>query len=128
MPHVNATAVDDQRGDHRELWQCTGAQSAKELGAGPEADREHEQQEEDVLQPTGDLNPQLTDDETGDQATQHRPRLKRAEAHLFQRVSDRQNQEQRQRRILTQRVAQPRHGPLLRRLHRWGERVTSKLV
>ncbi len=78
------------------MRQPVAAQPAKELRAGPEADREQEQQEEALLDVVrAAVIAELADEHAREQRSGHRAELEAAEGDLSEQVAEAENEEER---------------------------------
>ena len=91
------------------LRQPAAAQSAKELRARLEADREEKEQEERVLQLARDRDPELADDDADQQHADHGADLDARDAELPDGEAEREGREDRELGVLPQGRRQPVH-------------------
>jgi len=84
-------------------------EAAEELRSDGVPDREEEQQEEDGLHAGRDDDPDLSHGDSGDEDAGHRADREAADPERADPVTERQRQEDRELRMLTQRLDEPGH-------------------
>ena len=124
VPDVVAHELHDHDGDdqaeraldHREerLRQAVLGDAADELRPDAVADREQEHQEDRRLEGLVDGDPDLPDDDTGQQRRRDRPEADALEGELAEVVADRQREKDGDLRVLFQRRSEPIKHDLLR--------------